>query len=599
LEQFLQGIGVSPGIAIAPVFKFSHDRYDVPKYTVADMDAELARLDAAIEDTRKDLATIYEQTLTGLGKAHADIFRAHLMVLEDVVLRDDVAQLLKEERCNVECILDTLAKRYVQVMETIDDQRFRERTADLLDVVDRLMRHLLVSERRTLRHIESTSVIVARDLSPSDTASMDIEKSIGLVIEVGSATSHTAILARALEIPAVVGVSGAFDAVNAGATVILDGAAGLLIVDPKPETITRYIEARERQDLRRQKLLQVSETGGARTTDGVEVDLCANIELPFEIEHSLKVRAQGIGLYRTEYLFINRDSLPNEEEQYEAYAEAIRALSPMTVTLRTIDIGGDKFIAHLQLLKEENPQLGWRAVRFCLARPDIFKTQLRAMFRASVHGSMRIMFPMISGIEELRQVKQVVEEVRQDLDREGIRYEVNIPIGSMIEVPSAVALADLLAAESDFFSLGTNDLIQYLLAVDRVNEKIAHLYQPAHPAVLRMINAASSAAQTAGISCSICGEMAGDPIYTELLLGLGITSLSMAPMSIPLIRAEISKISLEEARALAGEVLQMKTSSEIKRLLAERHAARSESFEPSSGVFDNENSTKDIQDLPV
>jgi len=570
LEQFLQGIGVSPGIAIAPVFKFSHDRYDVPKYTVADMDAELARLDAAIEDTRKDLATIYEQTLTGLGKAHADIFRAHLMVLEDVVLRDDVAQLLKEERCNVECILDTLAKRYVQVMETIDDQRFRERTADLLDVVDRLMRHLLVSERRTLRHIESTSVIVARDLSPSDTASMDIEKSIGLVIEVGSATSHTAILARALEIPAVVGVSGAFDAVNAGATVILDGAAGLLIVDPKPETITRYIEARERQDLRRQKLLQVSETGGARTTDGVEVDLCANIELPFEIEHSLKVRAQGIGLYRTEYLFINRDSLPNEEEQYEAYAEAIRALSPMTVTLRTIDIGGDKFIAHLQLLKEENPQLGWRAVRFCLARPDIFKTQLRAMFRASVHGSMRIMFPMISGIEELRQVKQVVEEVRQDLDREGIRYEVNIPIGSMIEVPSAVALADLLAAESDFFSLGTNDLIQYLLAVDRVNEKI-----------------------------SICGEMAGDPIYTELLLGLGITSLSMAPMSIPLIRAEISKISLEEARALAGEVLQMKTSSEIKRLLAERHAARSESFEPSSGVFDNENSTKDIQDLPV
>lgn len=598
MEQFLQGIGVSSGIAIAPVFKFSHDRYDVPKYTVTDMDAELARLDAAIEDTRKDLATIYEQTLSGLGKAHADIFRAHLMVLEDVVLRDDVAQLLKEERCNVEYILDTLARRYVQVMETIDDQRFRERTADLLDVVDRLMRHLLVSERRTLRHIESTSVIVARDLSPSDTASMDIEKSIGLVIEVGSATSHTAILARALEIPAVVGVSGAFDAVNTGAMVILDGAAGLLIVDPKPETITRYIEARERQDLRRQKLLQVSETGGARTTDGVEVDLCANIELPFEIEHSLKVKAQGIGLYRTEYLFINRDSLPNEEEQYEAYAEAIRALSPMTVTLRTIDIGGDKFIAHLQLLKEENPQLGWRAVRFCLARPDIFKTQLRAMFRASVHGSMRIMFPMISGIEELRQVKQVVEEVRQDLDREGIRYEANVPIGSMIEVPSAVALADLLAAESDFFSLGTNDLIQYLLAVDRVNEKIAHLYQPAHPAVLRMINAASSAAQSAGISCSICGEMAGDPIYTELLLGLGITSLSMAPMSIPLIRAEISKISLEEARNLVREVLQMKTSSEVKRLLAERHAARSESFEPASGVFHHDNSTKDIQDLP-
>lgn len=599
MEQFLQGIGVSSGIAIAPAFKFSHDRYDVPKYTITDLDAELARLDAAIEDTRKDLATIYEQTLAGLGKAHADIFRAHLMVLEDVVLRDDVAQLLKEECCNVEYILDTLSRRYVQIMETIEDQRFRERTADLLDVVDRLMRHLLVSERRTLRHIENTSVIVARDLSPSDTASMDIEKSIGLAIEVGSATSHTAILARALEIPAIVGVTGAFEAVSMGAMVILDGAAGLLILDPKPETLARYADLRERLNLRREKLLEVSETGGARTTDGVEVALGANIELPFEIEHSLKVRAQGIGLYRTEYLFINRDSLPTEDEQYEAYAEAIRALSPMTVTLRTIDIGGDKFIAHLQLLKEENPQLGWRAVRFCLARPDIFKTQLRAMFRASVHGSMRIMFPMISGLEELRQVKQVVQQVRRDLDREGIPYDPQVPIGSMIEVPSAVALADLLAAECDFFSLGTNDLIQYLLAVDRVNEKIAHLYQPAHPAVLRMIHAASSAAEAAGISCSICGEMAGDPLYTELLLGFGISSLSMAPVAIPLIRAEISKISLDDARSLAREVLQMKTSTEIKQLLAERHATRSEPFEPLYGANANEHPIKDTQDLPL
>lgn len=599
MEQILQGIGVSPGIAIAPAFKFSHDRYDVPKYAITDLDAELARLEGAIEDTRKDLTTIYNQTLAGLGKAHADIFRAHLMVLEDVVLRNDVAQLLKEEQHNVEYLLDTLAKRYVQVMGTIDDLRFRERTADLLDVVDRLMRHLLVSERRTLRHIGCASVIFARDLSPSDTASMDIGTSIGLVIEAGSATSHSAILARALEIPAVVGVSEAFDTISAGTTVILDGAAGLVIIDPEPQTVARYVQARERLAVRREKLLRVSETGTDRTTDGCEIELCANIELPFEIEHSLKVRARGIGLYRTEYLFINRDSLPDEDEQYEAYAHAVSALSPKTVTLRTIDIGGDKFIAHLQLLKEENPQLGWRAVRFCLARPDIFKTQLRAMFRASVHGSMRIMFPMISGIEELRQVKQVVDEVRQDLDRENIAYAPDIQIGSMIEVPSAVALADMLAAECDFFSLGTNDLIQYLLAVDRVNEKIAHLYQPAHPAVLRMINTASGAARAAGISCSICGEMAGDPLYTELLLGLGISSLSMAPVSIPLIRSEISRVSLEEARNLARAVLEMRTSSEIKQLLTERHAARSESFESVLEAGSDGGTPTESQELPT
>ncbi len=579
MEHYLQGIGVSPGIAIAAALKFSHDRYDVPRYAITDLDAELERLDKAIEATRNDLTVIYHQTVKGLGQRHAEIFRAHLMILDDVALRDDLVQQLKTDRNNVEYILNTLAKRYVQAMNSIEDSRFRERTADLLDVVDRLLRHLLAAERPNLRHIEHTSIIVARDLTPSDTASMDISKAIGLAVENGSVTSHSAILARALEIPAVVGVLDVFDRINTGDTIIIDGNAGYVIVSPEPETVARYSKAREAQALQRAQLLRIGAHGPAKTNDGHEVDLCANIELPFEIEHSLRVNAQGIGLYRTEYLFINRDTLPNEEEQYEAYSHAVRSLYPMPVTLRTIDIGGDKFIAHLQVLKEENPQLGWRAVRFCLARPDIFKTQLRAMLRASAHGAVRIMFPMISGIEELRQVKQVLDEVRQDLDRDNIRYSPNIQIGSMIEVPSAVALADLIAIECDFFSIGTNDLIQYLLAVDRVNEKIAHLYQPVHPAVLRMIHTTAEAARKANIPCSICGEMAGDPLYTELLVGLGISSLSMAPVAIPLVRAELRHISLREARNLAEQVLQIRTSSEIKALIKSRYEPHKEAAE--------------------
>jgi len=579
LETYLQGIGVSPGIAIARALKFSHEAYDVPQYTVTDMAAEQLRLDKAIDATRADLESIYNHTVEGLGKAHAEIFRAHMMILDDAALRDDITHQLNTEHKNVEFILHDLSKRYVQAMSRINDPRFRERTADLLDVVDRLLRHLLEAERPDLRHLEHISIIIARDLTPSDTASMDISKAVGLAVEAGSVTSHSAILARALEIPAVVGIQDVFDAIPSGATVIIDGAAGKVIIDPERATLDHYEKTRKNLLQQQQKLLQTSGKGPVATSDGVTVELCANIELPFEINHSLNVNAQGIGLYRTEYLFINRDTLPNEEEQYEAYAHAVRSLAPLPVTLRTIDIGGDKFIAHLQMLKEDNPQLGWRAVRFCLARPDIFKTQLRAMLRASIHGSMRIMFPMISGIEELRQVKAVVNEVRLELDREKIKYSPNIQIGSMIEVPSAVALSDLLAKECDFFSLGTNDLIQYLLAVDRVNEKIAHLYQPTHPAVLRMIHTAAEAARNAGISCSICGEMAGDPLYTELLVGLGISSLSMAPVSIPLVRSGIGRISVKEAQTFVAQVLQMHTALEIKELITQRYTLRNEAVE--------------------
>ncbi len=595
MERYLQGLGVSPGIAIAPALLFFHDRYDVPTYAVTDLDAEMARLDVAMRETRNDLENIYERVVAELGERHAAIFQAHLMILEDVTLREELTEYLVEHRHNVEHILDTLTKQYVRTMDSVDDPRFRERTADMLDVMDRVLRHLLETERPNLRRLEQESIIVAHDLTPSDTASMDTNKAIGLVIEAGSVTSHSAILARALEIPAVIGIVDAPESVKAGSLVIVDGSSGRVIVDPTRETCKRYVKAQQRLAARRAKLLRVTKGKPACTRDNVNVMLSANIELPLEIEHSLNVNAQGIGLYRTEYLFIDRDSLPDEEEQYEAYAAVARAMQPHPVVLRTIDVGGDKFVSHLQTLKEDNPQLGWRAVRFCLAHPEIFKTQLRAIFRASAHGTIEVMFPMISGLEELRNVKTLVSEVACELDEEDVSFDRNIKFGSMIEVPSAVMLADLLAQENDFFSIGTNDLIQYLLAVDRVNEKIAYLYEPAHPAVVRMIHQTAQAARVHGIPCSICGEMAGDALYTELLLGLGITALSMAPVAIPLIRAEISHIHLEEARTLAKQVLKMRTAKEIKSVLAERHLARAKKYDylmaPDQYMFsDDDNS---------
>ena len=572
-------MGVSPGIAIAPALLFFHDRCDVPSYAVTDLEAELLRLDMAMQKTRKDLETIYDRVVQELGNRHAAIFHAHIMILDDVVLREELTAHLTEHQKNVEHTLDALAKRYAQAMDSVDDPRFRERTADMLDVVDRVLRHLLDAERPNLRRLEQKSIVVAHDLTPSDTASMDTSKAVGLIIEAGSVTSHSAILARALEIPAVIGVENAPSAVGAGTMAIVDGSSGRIILDPTKETCARYRKAQERMEARRAKLLRGTKGKLTRTLDGVEVMLSANIELPLEIEHSRNVNAQGIGLYRTEYLFIDRDSLPEEEEQYNAYVHVAEAMAPHPVVLRTMDIGGDKFVAHLQILKEDNPQLGWRAVRFCLARPDIFKTQLRAMLRASAHGPIQIMFPMISGIEELRKVKEVVREVMHELDEAEIPYNREIKIGSMIEVPSAVMLADLLAQETDFFSIGTNDLIQYLLAVDRVNEKIAHLYEPAHPAVIRMIHQTAQAARVRNIPCSICGEMAGDALYTELLLGLGISALSMAPVAIPVIRAEISHIYLEEARTLARKALKMRTAAEIKDLMEKRHLARAEKYD--------------------
>ncbi|MBI2432846.1 MAG: phosphoenolpyruvate--protein phosphotransferase [Candidatus Hydrogenedentes bacterium] len=505
-----------------------------------------------------------------LGESHGGIFHAHLLLLDDLSLRNDLVAAVVDKRLNAEHVVHSLAEQYARTMRSVTDPMFRERAADLLDVTDRILHHLLDAERPNLKQLQHPCIIVAHDLSPSDAATLDVDHTLGLVVDSGSVTSHTAILARALEIPAVMGLSLMTTHIENGVDIALDGSVGIVVLHPTKGTRDKFLQGKHLFEEQREALRKAVEAGPCRTRDGVEVPTLANIELPIEVPHSLKANAEGIGLYRTEYLFLNRDSLPTEEEQYQAYLEVARALKPKPVTLRTMDLGGDKFASHVHFARDENPQLGWRAVRFCLARPDIFKVQLRAMLRASTEGNVEIMFPMISGLEELLQVKAVLEEVKEELKREKVAFDPNIRVGSMIEVPSAVALTDALSQECDFFSIGTNDLIQYSLAVDRVNEKIAHLYEPAHPAVLRMIKWTANAARAAGIPCGLCGEMAGDPLYTEVLLGLGVTSLSMSAVGLPAIRAEISRVSLEEARALAREVLKMHTAREIKARLREK-----------------------------
>ncbi|MCC6696162.1 MAG: phosphoenolpyruvate--protein phosphotransferase [Candidatus Hydrogenedentes bacterium] len=585
MEVTIRGIGVSPGIAIGPALTFGVQAFDIPKYQVENVDTELARFERAVISVRADIERLYERTAEAVGEEHADIFKAHLMFLEDVTLRDEVERRVVSEALNAEYLVGEWIARYTKLMASVPDARFRERTQDLVDVGNRILARLLNANLESLDHLEHPSVIVAHDLSPSDAAKLDMVNTLGIATDVSGPTSHTAILARAFEIPAVVGLKFVGSHALPGDTIIVDGRTGVVVVRPSAKTRARYEEEKVRSE-RSRAALQAKELKPSVTLDGHEVPAMANIELPVEISHSLKTKAQGIGLYRTEYLFLNRATLPTEEEQYEAYAEAARAMAPATVTLRTLDLGGDKFVSHLHLANEINPQLGWRAIRFCLERPDIFKAQLRAMFRASVHGNVQIMFPLISGVDELRHVKSILQEVCVDLERRGVPFKRDIPIGSMIEVPSAVEVADLLAKECDFFSIGTNDLIQYSLAVDRVNEKIAHMYEPAHPAVLRMIRRTIKAAKAAGIPCGVCGEMAGDPMFSEVLVGLGISSLSMSAVAIPVVRSQVASIRYSLARRFASRILNMGSVAEVREALHRRYSQRGQLDPYAEGAAD-------------
>jgi phosphotransferase system enzyme I (PtsI) len=474
-----------------------------------------------------------------------------------------VISRLKSDRINVAFVFSEVLKKYVGVFSKIEDEYLKERISDINDVGRRILRHLLGKEKKGLGDIKERVVIVAHDLSPSDTAAMYKQSVAGFVTDVGGKTSHTAIMAKSLEIPAVVGTQEAMLKIKQGDLLIVDGSMGMVIVNPDEETLGEYRLQEEKLKGIAEKFLEVKDLP-AVTLDGTLVEINGNIEFPDEVPSVKLHGGAGIGLYRTEFFYMNRKGLPTEEEHYQAYKYVAEAMNPDPVIIRTLDLGGDKFLSQFQLPHEMQPFLGWRAIRFCLARPDIFKLQLRAILRAGVHGNLKLMYPMISGIEELRQANSILEECRQELRSQGVKFDEDIQVGAMIEVPSAAMTADILAKEADFFSIGTNDLIQYSLAVDRANEKVAYLYDPAHPAVLRLIKSIIDAGHAADINVGMCGEMAGEPALAVILIGLGLDEFSMPAQVIPELKYIVRSLTLKQAQELAQEAMKLSTGKEVE-----------------------------------
>lgn len=570
-EIVLQGISASQGIAYAQVFVYVQRDLEVPEYQVekARWQAEVARFEQAILTTRQQLQVIMSEVEKNLGADEARIFDAHLLVLEDQALISETVREFEKTRLNIETCFNRVAQRYIAAFQQIDDEYLRERGGDIRDVAQRVLANLLGHTGQRLTKLADKRIVVANDISPSDAASLDRSAALGIVTDSGSKTSHAVIVARSMKIPAVVGLRDLSSRVNAGDSVLIDGYEGLVILNPTESTLFRYGQIQRQKRTQEQRLLEINRLP-AVTLDGVELALRANVEKSDEAVMVKDYNADGVGLYRTEFLYLAAERLPSEEQQYAAYAELVRALAPRPVTIRTLDLGGDKPIASQAHLfpKEDNPFLGYRAIRFCLDHPDVFKAQLRAILRASAHGEVRLMYPMISGRDEMRRANAVLDECRAELRALGVPFDEKMKVGSMIEIPSAAMSADLLAHECDFFSIGTNDLIQYLLAIDRVNDRIAHLYEPTHPSVLRTIRHVVVEAHRAGIKVSVCGEMAGDPTYTALLYGLGVDELSMTPPLIPAARQVLRNMKLTEAKKLAQTALAMDSAPAIHTLCA-------------------------------
>ena len=565
--QQLKGIAAAPGIVIGPAFKLRREEWLIPKQEIneSDIAVQIQFFEEALIKTRREILDLQKRISEEMGKDSAQIFEAHLLVLEDRMLIEEVIERLKKEHLNVAYIFSEVLKKYIKVFSKIDDDYLRERIVDINDVGKRILRHLLGREGRVkaLGNLEKEVVVVAHDLSPSETAMMHKERVCGFVTEVGGKTSHTAIMAKSLEIPAVVGLHQANEKIEDDDLLIVDGTLGLVILNPNEATLSSYRQEEDKLRDVTQKFLQVKDLP-AITLDNYKVSILANIELPEEVPSVKLHGAQGIGLYRTEYFYMNREDLPTEEEHFQAYKSVAEALSPFPVTIRTLDLGGDKFVSQLEIPHEMSSFLGWRAIRFCLARPDIFKVQLRAILRASAYGKLKLMYPMISGIEELQQANQILGECKQQLSKEGIAFDKDIKVGVMIELPSAAMTSDILAKVADFFSIGTNDLIQYTLAVDRANERVAYLYEPAHPAVLRMIRNIIEAGHNNDIEVAMCGEMAGDSALVLILLGLGLDEFSLPSSAIPQVKYIIRSITIQEAEKIAQEALSLSTGKEVE-----------------------------------
>jgi len=563
-ELLLEGMAVAPGIAEGKVLIHFQEEDAIPFRDLSEeeLDGEVARFEAALLATRKEQGTLQSRLEESTSSGDAGIFDAHLLVLEDPTLIDEVIKGIRREKHNAEFVFQGVAHRFIKTLSSIDDPYLRERAVDLEDVTRRVVRHLLGKSGQRLAGHDRNHIIVADELTPSDTATLNRENVAGFITEKGSRTSHTAIMARSLGIPAIVGMEGICHKLENGWSILMDGYSGKVYLNPTSETLARYQKIAEEKEHIEEGLETLRESDSS-TLDGRHITLAANIELPEELDDVAACGADGIGLYRTEFLYFNRITPPDEEEQYTVYKQVAERIAPRAVIIRTLDIGGDKPTECLDLGQEQNPFLGCRAIRFCLNNPEIFKTQLRAILRAAVHGNLKIMFPMISGHEELLHAKALLAESIAELHERGVPHNPGIELGIMIEVPSAAIMADLLAREVKFFSVGTNDLLQYLMAVDRGNERIAHLHDPANPAVVRILKTVVDAAHAAGIWVGVCGELAGDIEYTPMLVGLGIDELSASAALVPRVKKAIRSLDLTACRELVDLALSGAQSAEI------------------------------------
>lgn len=562
MTKEIQGIAASSGIAIAKAFRLENPELTVEKKSVTEVEAEVARLEAALEKSKSELEIIREHARKELGDDKAEIFEAHLLVLSDPELINPIKDKITNENVNAEHALDEVAAMFINMFESMDNEYMKERAADIRDVTKRVLAHLLGVNVSNPSLISEEVVIIAEDLTPSDTAQLNRKFVKGFTTDIGGRTSHSAIMARSMEIPAVVGTKTVMEDIQNGVLVIVDGLDGEVIVDPSEETVKAYEKkAAEYAEQKAEWAKLVNEK--TVSADDHHVELAANIGTPEDVKGILENGGEGVGLYRTEFLYMGREELPTEEEQFTSYKTVLERMEGKPVVVRTLDIGGDKELPYLNLPKEMNPFLGFRAIRLCLEMQDMFRTQLRALLRASVYGNLKIMFPMIATVDEFRQAKAILLEEKAKLQQEGVQVSEDIEVGMMVEIPSSAVIADLFAKEVDFFSIGTNDLIQYTLAADRMNERVSYLYQPYNPAILRLVNMVIKAAHKEGKWVGMCGEMAGDEIAIPILLGLGLDEFSMSATSILKARSQIRQLSKADIEPHLDTILSMSSTEEV------------------------------------
>lgn len=571
VRKALRGVAVSPGIVIGKARLVDRSKVKIfYQYLIGDdlLKREVERFEEAVRTTGDQLNAIKNGMPEQL-KGHSFIFDSHLMILKDSMLHDATIQRISKEKINAEWALKKSFEEIRWAFNQVDDEYISNRVSDVENVVERILRNLSGDEQQSLSHINERVIIVAHELSAGDTSELNPSKVMGFITDAGGRTSHAAIIAQALQIPVVVGLESVTRLVGEGDLLIVDGNSGEVIINPDDDVIIEYQEKHLRHEKYKSSIAKVSYLP-AITLDGHPIAVKANMEFLEEVTTAREHGSEGIGLYRTEFLYLKSKELPSEEELFHDYREVAEIIAPEPVTIRTLDLGADKFASGDEIDREANPALGLRAIRFCLKEPEIFKTQLRAILRASFYGRVQLMFPMISGLQELLDAKEIMDQVKDELDRENIEYDRNIKVGIMIEIPAAVTMAEILAQHVDFFSIGTNDLIQYALAIDRVNEHVAYMYQPFHPALIRMIRQVVNAARDAEISVSVCGEMAGDPFCVCILLSLGINELSMNARAIPIIKKIIRTISIEEARADFENIMRLSTAKEVQAHVSNR-----------------------------